>query len=451
VAVLPTYFEKFVSNVQPSDERVAAVSSAHTTLRKHLLEDAVLTHAVDDSFLSGSYGRRTAIDPIKDADIILILDRKDVSADRKEPKPRAILENLRSAIDDFYEDVNLETQRRSIQVELKDDDVRMDIVPAIAPNGKENTLFVPDYEQNSWIESKPMAHIEYAKKKKNADSDGHFKRVVKAFKWWRGKALAKEHAPKSFLLEVLVAEHLVTKNSLPEAFVATARRLHDVISASVANAKVPVVRDPGVPSNDLAAGCRWTLDHAKRFVAALATMLASAEVAVKEPTSKSDSIRLWQSIFGADAYPSSLSEDEERAIAKALTEHCLNGEQRLPGLLPIRYSVDVTASVRPRDKPDAPLQPYANDGPRLPKNFDIRFEAITNVPYPYTVRWTVQNHGIDARSHRDMLRVTPQGPEMPEQRVRWEHTGYRGHHYMKCEIVRDGTVVAARRFTVNVR
>src|SRR5689334_13889369 len=130
--LLTTYFEKFVSNIQPSEERVTAISESHTTLRKHLLEDAKLKYPVADSFLSGSYARHTAINPIKDADIILVLEENKVGDDKKTPNPRRVLEDLKKAIDDFYDEVNLETQRRSIQVFLPEDDVRMDVVPAIA-------------------------------------------------------------------------------------------------------------------------------------------------------------------------------------------------------------------------------------------------------------------------------------------------------------------------------
>src|SRR5438105_1632131 len=116
--ILITYFEKFVSNVQPSEERVAAISESHTTVRKHLLEDAKLKFPIIDSLLAGSYARHTSIDPIKDADIILVLEETKVSDDKKAPNPRHVLEDLKAALDDFYDQVNLETQRRSIQVFL---------------------------------------------------------------------------------------------------------------------------------------------------------------------------------------------------------------------------------------------------------------------------------------------------------------------------------------------
>src|SRR4051812_4612144 len=96
---LVTYFEKFVSKIQPSTERIKAASEGHTGLRDHLLSEAELAHPIADSFLSGSYGRHTAVDPIKDVDIILVLKEVEISEDRMTPSPRAVLEDLKVAID----------------------------------------------------------------------------------------------------------------------------------------------------------------------------------------------------------------------------------------------------------------------------------------------------------------------------------------------------------------
>jgi hypothetical protein len=170
-------------------------AEGHNNLRKHLKEEATLNLPVDMSFLSGSYARHTATDPIRDAGIILVLQEKVVSDDEKTPSPREVLEDLKSAIDNFYEEVDLQTQRRSIQVWLREDDVRMDVVPAIAPGGKDEKLFVPDYEQGKWIESRPCKHISFATEV-NADNNGRFVRVAKALKWWRTEKLEKTRSRK---------------------------------------------------------------------------------------------------------------------------------------------------------------------------------------------------------------------------------------------------------------
>ncbi len=239
--ILTSYFEKFISNIQPSKERIDAISDAHITLRKHLTDDAELKYEIDSSFLAGSYARHTAIDPIKDADIILVLKEKEVSEENIEPPPRKVLKDLRDAIDDFYENVNLETQRRSIQVLLEEDDIRMDVVPSIAPNGKEQQLFVPDYDQSKWIDSNPSAHLTFATDK-NKESDGRFVRIAKAIKSWKLKNLSREKAPKSFLLETIVAHNADTKSkSVCEALEGTLKKIVVTYRENRENGTLPVV------------------------------------------------------------------------------------------------------------------------------------------------------------------------------------------------------------------
>lgn len=435
---LPTYFEKFVSNVQPTEERISAVADGHNTLRGHLQDDAELAYPVADSFLSGSYARKTAIDPIKDADIILILELTTLSEDRREPRPRHVLENLRTAIDAFYDDVNLETQRRSIQVLLPDVDVRMDVVPAMAPDGKGEELFVPDYEQNIWVPSKPIGHIEWTRIK-NAESNGQFVRVVKALKWWRGRALTKAGGPKSFLLEVMAGHHLHTSDCLPVTFVRTARAMRDALAASYDRGEMPTVPDPSLADNDLAASCGWTRPQVKAFIDALRTLIDVAQRAIDAQT-KEESIRLWQSVFG-DPYPSSLTDEEDRALAKSLA---VGRPEPTRVLRP--YAVEVSARVRPTNKSAVPLQPYASGSRKLPKNYDIHFRLErTSVPTPYHVRWTVVNHGAEARAKNDLRRVDESGGMTSIQ-----HTGYRGHHFMVCEVIKNGIVLATNRFLVRV-
>jgi hypothetical protein len=68
-----------------------------------------------------------------------------------------VLEDLRSSLEEFYEEVDIREQRRSIRVrvegEVVDDEVLLDVVPAISPDGIEQTLWVPDRDRKKWIKS----------------------------------------------------------------------------------------------------------------------------------------------------------------------------------------------------------------------------------------------------------------------------------------------------------
>jgi hypothetical protein len=436
--LLTTYFEKFISNIQPSEERITAISAAHNTLRKHLEEDAELDFPVSDSFLSGSYKRFTAIDPVKDADIILILEESSISEDKKTPKSRDVLKDLKSKIDDFYDDVNLETQRRSIQVYLSEDDIRMDVVPSIAPDGKDKLLYVPDYEQSEWIDSFPQEHINFASSK-NKDSKGQFVRTVKALKWWRGKNLEKEKAPKSFLMETIIAHNMDCGSSnLCKAFAVTLHNILDEYTINKINKTLPRIEDPGISDNDLALSCKWTVENFIYFYDEIEKLSEIADEANDKETSKEKTIELWQSVFGEE-YPSSLTDEEERTIKSAIDSS--------KSLTRQKYQYDVSVSAGISNKENGLIHShYSSDGYKLSPKVWLRFSIVeTNVPQPYQIKWNVVNHGREARNAGQLRNSSM------NVRETWRETRYKGHHFMECEIYKNGVVVAKTRFIVNVK
>jgi len=82
----------------------------------------------------------------------------------------------------------------------------------------------------------------------------------------------------------------------------------------------------------------------------------------------------------------------------------------------------------------------------LPKRIHLKFEASTNVPSPYSVKWRVVNTGEEAEAANDMGHVSTSS-----SLVSWERTSYRGPHQMICEIIKNGEVVASDMKLVNIR
>ena len=76
----------------------------------------------------------------------------------------------------------------------------------------------------------------------------------------------------------------------------------------------------------------------------------------------------------------------------------------------------------------------------VPKEYALRFEAITNVPRPYEVHWQVVNTGQDAvtaRGLRGGFYMSDGGPG-----VRWETTIYAGTHWIEAFVVKGGVCLA---------
>ena len=71
---MTSYFQGLLRRIEPDAKYVSSAKAAHETLRKQLQTDEDVGQAHMDTFLSGSYRRETAINEIKDVDVICVLD-----------------------------------------------------------------------------------------------------------------------------------------------------------------------------------------------------------------------------------------------------------------------------------------------------------------------------------------------------------------------------------------
>ena len=87
----------------------------------------------------------------------------------------------------------------------------------------------------------------------------------------------------------------------------------------------------------------------------------------------------------------------------------------------------------------------------LGKQYSLRFEAKTNVPWPFDVRWQVVNTGGEATSAK-CLRGGFYNGEGKDGLVRKESTLYTGQHWVECMIIKNGICVArSGEFLVDIR
>jgi tRNA nucleotidyltransferase (CCA-adding enzyme) len=289
-------FLDFLTEIEPSTSTVAACSSAHRNLRAGLRDDENFGEMHVDTFLSGSYKRKTAIRPQK---IEGVLQRPDVdimveTSHTEDDPPKDVLDLLHQAlIDSGYE--NLKVNRRSIAVTLVT--VDMDVVPIIA-NG--DTFLIPDVELKKWLHTNPPAHTQWTVDV-NAAADERFKPLVKLFKWWRRSHLADLRRPKGFILECLVAEHMnYTENNYETIFVDLLETIRDAYDWYAENGSVPFIRDPAVPANNVFSNV--TAAEFKRFYNKVKAHAALARKA-KNESDNDKALALWREVFG-NRFPS---------------------------------------------------------------------------------------------------------------------------------------------------
>ncbi len=149
---VPQAFDQLVRNLELSPREQNDASRQQNVLRGNLR--ATLTIAQD--FISGSYQRRTAIRPLKDIDLVLVLDEAKHRALRSEP-PQKMLALVRDALARAYPNASPpREQARSVNISFRGTEIGYDVVPAFrhAAGG----YLIPDRERGAWIRSDPELH-----------------------------------------------------------------------------------------------------------------------------------------------------------------------------------------------------------------------------------------------------------------------------------------------------
>jgi len=189
-SVEPFLSALLTSDIQPSPARRARAIGSHNHVRNQLCTGHFSTR-IRDAYLSGSYSRDTAIDPLDDVDIVFIIDPEKWPSSlldrlfQSKPEPDTVLNSFATALRRRYERSSVRTQRRSVRLELVH--LNLDIVPAIQ-DGPTDLIWIPDREEGDWIKSGPKRHMADGEEV-NRRNGGRFKPLVKLLKYWNSNRL----------------------------------------------------------------------------------------------------------------------------------------------------------------------------------------------------------------------------------------------------------------------
>lgn len=202
------------AGVEPTRAQKERAAASHNNLRR-LLQSGQFGDRVLDSYLSGSYSRDTAIVPIDDVDVVVIIDPAGWPSAgflfETRPSPEAILKSFARAIRYRYPDSSIYGQRRSVRLSMYERDI--DVVPAI--DGSNDVIWIPDGHTDDWIKSAPRIHAEVGSEI-NSRCHGNFKPVVKILKYWNSQ-LPSTGQLKSFAVES-IAMAMFGDTSMPSLY-----------------------------------------------------------------------------------------------------------------------------------------------------------------------------------------------------------------------------------------
>ena len=329
MATLPTYFKDYLSAIRMTDKQNEDCQTGHMTLRDRLQNYKELSPIIVDTFLQGSYKRKTAIRPAgnggkSDVDVIVV-----TTLDKDKVAPNDALEKFRPFLKKWDEG-KYRKQGRSWGIELSY--VDLDLVVTSAPSEavkeayknfaafdfyadqrddaqwKTDPLWIPDQEAGKWEKTHPIAQI-LKTREKNRDTKGHYINVVKAIKWWRKELHPTPKYPKSYPLEHLiwtVCPNIIS--SVAEGVVETFEHIRDYYKWCIDRDSKPYLPDHGVPEHDVFG--RVTSEDFKGFYGLVCDAAQQAREAYDE-SDTTKSAKMWRKLFG-DKFP---EPPEKRVVA----------------------------------------------------------------------------------------------------------------------------------------
>ncbi|MBX6750987.1 MAG: nucleotidyltransferase domain-containing protein, partial [Micromonosporaceae bacterium] len=195
-------FLKFRHNLETTSSEYKSASSRQQRIRKQL-DDAKTLDIVED-FLTGSYRRHTKTKPLRDVDIMVVLNNREY-LDRH---PHDVLELIRGVLAPLYGAHRVACDRLAVRVDfgvqvvddVSDEVMSVEVVPAFT---QDDHYLIPDDHTGEWIHTNPKIHAELATAANKAFDD-QWKPLVKMIKKWN--QVAGNPIRPSFLIEVMALE-----------------------------------------------------------------------------------------------------------------------------------------------------------------------------------------------------------------------------------------------------
>ena len=273
------------------------------------------------TFSSGSLAHGTQNDPLNDADVGIVLDRRvydDLGPDGK--CPCAIVEEVRAVLrerlkEDFPNAHFYTGGRRAIRINFMEPiepsagNFTVDLIVAI--RREEGGLWIPDLDNDEWDPSHPERHTELIVDR-NKSTGSHFARTLRLAKHANarhGKTIF------SFNVAALGLEAVTEKVSLPEGLTLLLRHAADSLDKGL-------TEDPAGVSGPIKLNISRRKDAAKRFKAL--AELAEEALELDAEGQMAQAQRNWSKVL-TDAIDSPSDEDLKTELAAGLR----NGNERV--------------------------------------------------------------------------------------------------------------------------
>ncbi|HEV2146273.1 MAG TPA: CBASS oligonucleotide cyclase [Longimicrobiaceae bacterium] len=260
--------------------------------------------------LSGSLAKGTALRSLNDIDMGAYISGSEAPADRI-ALLAYLAERLRTAFPNFKPD-QVQPQTYSVTVSFRGSGLDVDVVPILYGGDPEWRGNLVSQDDGSLLETSIPLHLEFAKRRKQAQQT-HFAQVVRLAKYWvrNTKQEREGFRFKSFMVEMVLA-HLCDQgldfSDYPEAlqhfftYIARSNMREQIVFTDcyMASAVEPFTEpvqiiDPVNATNNVSR--LYTAAQADAIVDAALDAGDAIDAALGAPT-KQETIRYWQKVFG---------------------------------------------------------------------------------------------------------------------------------------------------------
>ena len=193
MASVAARFQAMLSNITPTDSDRDQAIKSHRHMRDQLVQKRAW---IKETFLTGSYKRGTAINPLNDVDFFCVVDR--VWAEGK--TAAQIQREVQRALQEIYPQAPVHRQKHSLAVDLSNQDIGYDVIPAV-PVEDHYRIIHRESGDGTFIVSHPAA-VEREKVRANEQGGpgGRMLQMIRLMKHWNVKNHKKV---KNFHLELL--------------------------------------------------------------------------------------------------------------------------------------------------------------------------------------------------------------------------------------------------------
>jgi hypothetical protein len=443
------YFDAFMVNTVNLDQpRLDELQAQVESIVAAIGLDDIVGPRFEGHIKTGSWAHRTIIKPVrnKDFDADILLHLEEVA----EWDPKRYLTETRAAFlrNADYKDLVKENHRRCVRIDF-DENGHVDVVPYIIRGDigdGEGEESIVNASTNEFEETNPSGLAEWMKENDRL-ANGYLRKVIRLMKYLRD--YKSTFSIPSIILTTFLGQRIHgwdADTRYPDLPTALLNILADLDSWLALYPTMPEIEDPSCPG--VAFNHRWDQDRYENFRSRI-TLYASRVKEAYDETDKAKSLTAWQRVFGEEFKAPVAAVTKVAKIAESATlpwKRAVEGEQFIEDTYPWvgGYTAQIIGKVAPKTGSRSGLLRQIR---RLQTQRTLEFTVKTDARGPYDVYWKVRNSGDEAARADDL-----RGKIVREERgvVHTETTKYRGHHYIECYIVLNGTIVATDHQTVTI-